>query len=113
MSRRGRPPKLYANLPQDFASDTRVVTLPLGAKWLFVVGRLYSSGELSDGAIPSAALPGLLKLAPAQARHADLLVRAGLWKRTRSGWLDVTFLETNDSRARRTRAWSERRAERS
>lgn len=66
-----------------------------GPSWLWICGLSYCQEGLTDGFIPSEALPYLgVKSAPHLVRH---LVSAGLWDVVDGGWRVHDYLEHNKS----------------
>jgi len=68
-----------------------------GPSWLWICGLAYSKESLTDGFIPSEALPFLgVKTAPTMVKH---LVSAGLWEAVEGGWRIHDYLHHNKSAA--------------
>lgn len=68
------------------------------ARLLWVYGGLYCAQHLTDGAIPSTAMPVLLASAGAARKHHVELVDAGLWDATDAGWMVRNWHEYQPSR---------------
>lgn len=96
-------------------SHPKWITLPKGARGLWVTAGSWSAGQLLDGFIPEAVLP-VLGGTPGEAKA---LVSVGLWREAKGGWefhdwdtYQPTRKAVMDKRAKdaeRLRAWRERR----
>lgn len=79
------------------ARNRKFVKAGPGPSWLWLCGLAYAKESLTDGFIPTEALPFLgVKAAPALVRH---LVAAGLWDAEEGGWRIHDYFEHNKSAA--------------
>jgi hypothetical protein len=78
------------------------------ASWLWVCGNGYCNKYLTDGFIPESALKALGNV-PHIGRHAEALVKVGLWDRAAGGFRVHDFHDYNPS----AEAVREKRAKRS
>ena len=83
----------WAKLDDSFPEHLKVIDLTDGAFRLYVEGLCYAARNLTDGALPRAAVRRLT----GGDRRAGELVDAGLWDRTDTGWVIHDYLDFNPS----------------
>lgn len=88
----------WVRLDDSMPTNPKVLAAPVGARYLYVVGLCYCARELTDGVIPSAALPIILATAGAAKRAPADLVAAGLWVEEGTNFVVPDYLEFNPSR---------------
>ena len=99
--------EIYVPLIVDYADDPKMIEAGEKAEVLFIralclMKRLRTDGFVADSQLPRLGLSGVDK-------RADALCRVGLWEQVDGGFLCVSFLNHNKSRAE-IDALSEQRA---
>lgn len=93
----------WIRLDDQFADHPKMTLAGSLAQLLYVSGLAYASRYLTDGYIPSAAIPRLhvwdIAPVPDNMELAERLVKAGLWERTEGGYQIHDYLNYNPSRA--------------
>ncbi|MGH3499334.1 MAG: hypothetical protein ACRDQA_00295 [Nocardioidaceae bacterium] len=97
---------MWFKVDDSFHSHPKVMATEPAALGLWVVAGTWSSANLTDGFVPDYVLP---RLAPDSATLARKLVAAGLWTRTRGGylfhdWNDYNFTAEEVAERKRLRA---------
>lgn len=85
----------WTRLDEGFSDHPKILAAGPMAELLHIHGLLYCNRHLTDGFIPTAALP-LLK---ARAPYVAKLVSAGIWEKVDGGYRIHHFLEYQPSRA--------------
>lgn len=83
----------WAKLDDSFPEHLKVIDLTDGAFRLYVEGLCYAARNLTDGALPKAAVRRLT----GGDRRANELVAAGLWDEDGPGWVIHDYLDFNPS----------------
>lgn len=114
---------MWIKLDEDFYSHPKVVRAGPEAAHLYVAGLGYCSKHLTDGWIPTEALPMLTSFVKNVRRAAGVLVAVELWHKRDDGYEVHDYLEVQSSRsdvekirqdaASRARSSRERRANQS
>lgn len=86
---------MWFKVDDSFHSHPKVLATEPAALGLWVVAGAWSSANLTDGFVPDHALP---RLAPDAATLARALVAAGLWTRTRGGYVFHDWCDYNPTR---------------
>lgn len=100
MAKSKKRPGLWVRVHDRIWQDERVLALADGgergvaAVAVFVMSVAWSHHDRRDGDLPR----GILPLIHGKKHHADLLVKAGLWETTQSGWRIPRYAEWQDTR---------------
>lgn len=98
----------WFKVDDQFWAHPKTLLLSDSAVALWVKAGAWSAQHLTDGHVPA----GVLRLIQAQKKHADELVRAGLWRvHERDGWVFHDWLEYQPTRKEveeRRSAWRSR-----
>jgi len=88
--------RLYVPLDVEFATDPKILAAGPLAAYLFVCSLAYCKRSDKAGEIHAEQLRVLaLGLPGSPRKHADALVRVGLWAETPTGWVVVSWLNHN------------------
>lgn len=98
----------WFKVDDSFHSHPKVLATDPAALGLWVIAGSWSSANLSDGFVPDFVLPRLL---PDSTVLAKRLVTAGLWRRTKGGYVFNDFHDYNPTaeEVREERAAARRR----
>lgn len=83
---------MWFKVDDSFHSHPKVMATDPAALGLWIIAATWSSANLTDGFVPDHALPRLI---PDSAKLARKLVTAGLWTRTRGGYLFHDWTDYN------------------
>lgn len=86
---------LYVKLDVDYASDDKILSAGVMPELLYVRALAFSKRTMSDGKILKAQLALVGLGIPAVAKHADALVKAGLWRAFDGGWTIAAWPKHN------------------
>ena len=86
----------WVKIDDQFAGHPKVTAAGPQAGWLFVAGLCYAGQHLTDGFIPSSALP----LIYGTKRLAERLVSAGMWETAEGGYIIHDYLVYQPTKAK-------------
>jgi hypothetical protein len=89
----------FIRIAHAVARHPKFLRTPSAAKWLWVLGIIYSQEVESDGFIPRAALPMLGYVESDVVQAATQLVQVGLWVEVEDGFTIHDYLDYNYSAA--------------
>lgn len=89
----------WVKLDDNFFGNKKVVQVSRDAKVLYLAGLCYAGASLTDGVIPSGALPILAAQTGIRSpkKYIDELIRVGLWIDEPDGYAIHDYLEHNTS----------------
>lgn len=90
---------LFVRIDAEYTSDDEFIEAGAMAELLFIRGCCFCKRKRLDGVISRAQLATVAARIPSPLKHADTLVRVGLWERTADGWFIPSWLKWNKSAA--------------
>lgn len=86
----------WVKLDDQMMTHPKILAAGPEAAWLFVCSLMYSSNQLTDGFVPTVAVPVLTTIRHPNAA-VQVLVRVGLWERAEGGYRIHDYLDYQPS----------------
>lgn len=90
---------LFLKVLADIAKQRKFITAGPAASWLWLAGVGHCRLSSTDGFIHALVVPTLVPGMKSTTKHAEVLVRVGLWLEHEDGFLVKDYLDWNPSKA--------------